>query len=398
MNHTDVNASLGLLAALLVCCCVGFCSLGNAEGPGDSMPRSKVNLGLPPVPVPSENPLTPAKIALGKRLFFDASLSADGTISCASCHRPGQAFSDGRPVAKGIGGQSGTRNSPTLLNAAFNLSQFWDGRRPSLEAQALDPLANPREHALRNEDDLVRRLRANESYAAQFLSAFPGDPGPAVTSAHIAQALASFERTLIAGDSPFDEYYFGHRPAALSASALRGFKLFRGAGRCSGCHTIERTFALFTDNRFHSTNIGLDRINSKLPTLTTRLVAARQAGVSIDQEVLSDSDVAALGRFVVTLNPRDIGKFRTPSLRNVALTAPYMHDGSVPTLRQAVELELYDRSQPGRPLILTPQDKQDLVEFLEALTSPSAAGVKPLQNGAQAALSPRSVQNSEPGG
>ena len=330
---------------------------------------SQPRLGLPPVPVPESNLQTPAKIALGKRLFFDPHLSGDGTISCATCHQPDRAFTDGRPLALGIGAQLGTRNAPTLLNVAYNATQFWDGRRPSLELQALDPLVNPLEHGLRSEAELLSRIRESASYLEQFQAAFPGDRS-AVTAAHVAQALASFERTLIAAGSPFDQFFYGHRSAALSASALRGFNLFRGAGRCSSCHTIERCHALFTDNSYHSANVGLQRIAATLAALTTRLVAARRGGASVDQMIISDSDIAELGRFVVTLDPADIGKFRTPSLRNVAVTGPYMHDGSVATLREAVERELYDHTQPGRPLILTPQEKHDLVEFLQALTSP----------------------------
>jgi cytochrome c peroxidase len=190
----------------------------------------------------------------------------------------------------------------------------------------------------------------------------------------VAKALASYERTLIAGGSPFDKFFYGHDHTAIDTAAERGLALFRGAAQCSTCHTIGQEAALFSDNRFHSVNVGLPRSASKLPALTTRVVAERNAGARMDETILSDPDIAELGRFVVTLDPADIGKFRTPSLRNVALTAPYMHDGSVATLHEAVDRELYDHvGEAGRPLILTPHEKSDLVDFLKSLTSPVAA-------------------------
>ena len=329
-------------------------------------------LGLPPVIAPADNPQTPARIALGKRLFFDARLSRDGSVSCSSCHQPEYAFSDGRKLALGIAGREGTRNTPSLLNVAFNTSLFWDGREPSLESQALVPLTNPLEQGLPNDEALLRLIRADPVYVAAFLTAFSVD-AVSIRKEQVAQAIANFERTLISADSPFDRYVFGGDKHALSQSAQRGLSLFKGAGRCASCHLIGRDSALFTDNDFHSVNVGLQRISPRLPELTKRLVEARRSGTPIDQVVLSDRDMAELGHFVVTLKPKDIGTFRTPSLRNVALTAPYMHDGSVPTLEDAVEHELYLRgSRAGRPLILTPSEKADLVEFLKALTSPGA--------------------------
>jgi cytochrome c peroxidase len=332
----------------------------------------KPRLGLPPLVAPADNPQTPARIALGRRLFFDTRLSLNGSISCSSCHQPEHGFSDGRALAQGIDKREGTRNTPSLLNAAFNTSQFWDGRRASLEAQALDPLTNPLEHGLKDDQALLDLIRADPVYVAAFRAAFSVD-GPSIQKEQVAQAIANFERTLIAGDSPFDRYFFGRDEHALSPSAQRGLSLFQGTAQCSSCHVVRQNAALFTDNAFHSVSIGLQRIAPRLPELTKRLVTARHSGTRIDQAILSDRDVAALGRFAVTLNPADIGTFRTPSLRNVALTAPYMHDGSVPTLQEAVERELYFRgSKAGRPLILTPGERGDLVEFLKALTSPSA--------------------------
>lgn len=328
-------------------------------------------LGLPPIVTPADNPSSPLKVTLGQTLFFDKQLSADRSTSCASCHQPEHAFSDGRKLAQGVAKRAGTRNTPSIINAAFNTSQFWDGRRPSLEKQALDPLFNTREHALANPQILLTRLRQDAKYARAFKMAFDVSP-ESIQLEQVGQALASFERTvLIAGDSPFDRYYYGGDKSRLSPSAERGLMLFQGSARCATCHVIGKTSALFTDNTFHSLSVGLQRIEQRLPELTTRLVYLRKHGANLDQTVLKEEDVAELGRFAVTLKPADIGKFRTPSLRNVALTAPYMHDGSVATLTEAVELEIYYRgAEAGRPLILTPAEKIDLVEFLNSLNSP----------------------------
>ena len=311
-----------------------------------------------------------ATVGLGKKLFFDKRLSQDGTMSCASCHQPERSFSDGLVLAKGIGQRLGTRNTPSLLNVAFNQSQFWDGRRPDLESQALDPFVNRREHGLRDETELIEILRGDGEYLVDFHAAFPNSPN-AINVINVARALASFERTLLAGNSAFDRYSFKGDKAALSPAAVRGLALFQEGARCSTCHTIERTHALFSDGQFHSLSIGLHRLSPVLAGITTRLVRAKENGASLDQAVLGDEDIAELGRFSVTLNPPDIAKFRTPSLRNVAETAPYMHNGSVATLEEAVELELYYRNtQAGKPLVLTPREKADLVEFLKSLSSP----------------------------
>jgi cytochrome c peroxidase len=333
--------------------------------------RGTDGLGLPPVVAPAAGPETPALVALGRRLFLDKRLSLDGSVSCSTCHRPDHAFSDGRALAQGIDKRQGTRNAPSLFNVAYNTSQFWDGREPSLEAQALDPFKNPLEHGLKDDAALLGLVRSDSSYAEAFRAAFPAALGT-IEAARIAQALAAFERTLLSGDSSFDRYYYAGDGRALSASAQRGLRLFQGAALCDRCHVIGRHDALFTDNAFHSVSIGLQRIAPRLPELTRRLVEARQSGTRIDQAILSDPDLAELGHFAVTLRPADIGTFRTPSLRNVALTAPYMHDGSVATLEDAIDRELYFRGSIGRPLILTPGEKADLADFLRALTGPAA--------------------------
>lgn len=328
-------------------------------------------LGLPTVRMPLDNPLTPAKIVLGRTLFFDKRLSSDGKTACASCHDPEQAFADGLPLARGTWQRIGTRNAPTLVNAAFNASFFWDGRQATLEKQALDPLVNPREHGLNDLQALVAQLRQDGGYQKQFMAAFAVAPD-AIRPEHAGQALAAFQRTLIAGNSAFDRYQYRGERNSLSASAERGLALFKGRAQCATCHVIGEKNAPFTDERFHRLNLGLSAINQRLPEITTRLVEASKQQRNLDQTIISDEEVAELGRFSVTLKPSDIGKFRTPSLRNVALTAPYMHDGSIATLEEAVEWEVYYRYGEGdKPLALTLDERNDLVAFLKALTSAS---------------------------
>ena len=322
-------------------------------------------LGLPPIQ--TVDVASPALVELGRKLFEDSRLSADGTVSCATCHEAVRAFTDGKAVSVGVGGASGTRNAPSLLNVAYATNLFWDGRRPTLEAQAADPFTNAREHGLASEEDLVVRVRSREDYRALLARAFPGESAP-LQSRQLFRALAAYLRTLRAGDSAFDRYYYAGDKAALDEPARRGLELFRGRAGCSQCHTVGADGALFTDHKFHSVGIGTREIAPKLPELTRRvhgLDAAR-----INALVAADPNISALGRFLVTKDPRDIGKYKTPSLRNVALTAPYMHDGSVATLAAAVEYELYYRSNElGRPLILTPAEREDVVAFLRALTS-----------------------------
>jgi cytochrome c peroxidase len=212
---------------------------------------SNLGLGLPPIVVPLDNPQTPARIALGQRLFFDSRLSRDGSVSCSSCHQPEHAFSDGRVLAVGIAGREGTRNTPSLFNVAFNTSLSWDGREASLEAQALDPLTNPLEHGLQNDAALLHLIRADPVYVAAFRAAFSVD-ADSIRKEQVARAIASFERTLISADSPFDRYAFGGDKRALSRGAQRGLSLFQGAGHCASCHLIGKNSA--TTNSIVSTS------------------------------------------------------------------------------------------------------------------------------------------------
>jgi cytochrome c peroxidase len=194
-------------------------------------------LGLPPVPIPANNPQTPAKIELGDKLFHDKRFSVDGTVSCAKCHDERQAFTDNLAVSVGHNGLTGTRNAPTVLNAAFNKSQFWDGREPDLEGQSKQPLINPVEHGLANYEPILEIIRKDPDYPAAFQSVF-GVSSEKITIDHVAKAIASFERTLVSGNSPFDRYYFKGQTDAMTDAQIRGFNLFVGQGRCVSCHTI----------------------------------------------------------------------------------------------------------------------------------------------------------------
>ncbi len=337
-------------------------------------------LGLPPVPIPASNPQTPAKIALGDNLFHDPRFSVDGTVSCANCHKEKQAFTDGLTVSVGHHGLTGTRNAPTVLNAAFNQSQFWDGREPDLEGQAKQPLINPIEHGLVDHKQVLEIVRTDPYYLATFQSVFEVS-GKRLTIDHVAQAIASFERTLVAGNSPFDRYYFKGQTDAMTDAQIRGFGLFVNQGRCVSCHTIEQDHALFTDSRFHNIGIGINRIQQDISRLTEAFLEAKNKGGQVDVLVLTDKKSSELGRFAVTNELSQIGAFKTPTLRNVELTAPYMHDGSLKTLKEVMihynnggvnkaDEQVNDFLSGGiRPLNLTEPQLDDLVDFMKALTS-----------------------------
>jgi len=332
-------------------------------------------LGLPPVPIPEDNPQTPEKIALGKRLYEDKRFSDDGTVSCATCHDPARAFTDGLATAEGIRKQKGTRNSPTVINAAYLTSQFWDGRRASLEAQAGDPFLNPIEHGLKSHEPILETIRGDATYPAKFQKVFAVQSNE-ITIDHVVRAIAAFERTVISGDSPFDRYLYGGEENAISDAAKRGLELFRTKGRCQDCHTIGQTYALFTDNKFHNLGVGFGKIGDRFMALARTFRKARQEGKPIDATVLTRREVSELGRFAVTLTPSDIGRFKTPTLRNIAVTAPYMHDGSLQNLEEV--MDLYNKGGEEnpfldsgiRPLNLTDREKADIVEFMKTLTSP----------------------------
>ncbi|HCK80384.1 MAG TPA: cytochrome c peroxidase [Candidatus Competibacter sp.] len=343
-------------------------------------------LGLPPLPVPVDNPQTPEKIALGAKLFNDRRFSTTGEIACAHCHAPEKAFTDLKTVSEGINGLTGTRNAPTVINAAYFKSQFWDGREPSLERQSTQPLLNPVEMALPNHDPVLKIARTDPDYQKAFRAVF-GKSGEAVTMVEVSRAIAAFERTLIAGDSPFDRYYFGGETGALTPAQVRGFALFLNEGRCVSCHTVEQDHALFTDHRFHNIGVGINQIQDQVPGLATAFLEAKARGANVDKAVLGDKKTSELGRFAVTSLVDELGAFKTPTLRNVAVTAPYMHDGSLKTLREVMvhynnggvnrQGERVNAYLSGgiRPLHLTDTQIDDLVAFMEALTSPQYANV-----------------------
>jgi cytochrome c peroxidase len=303
----------------------------------------KAPLGLPPLTWPRQNPYSADKVELGRYLYFDRRLSSDETVSCASCHDPQKAFTDGAPVSTGIRAQKGNRSSPTILNRAYSLAQFWDGRASTLEEQAKGPMANPIEMG-NTHDAVVGRLKGIPGYRALFTKVYGSDE---ITIDRAAMAIACFERTLLSGNSPYDRYKNGDKKA-MTAEQVRGMSVFIDKAKCDKCHEGSN----FTLNSYANLGVGTDK---------------------------PDPDV---GRFAVTHDPRDWGVFKTPTLREVARTAPYMHDGSLKTLDDVVEF--YNKGgiknknlDPNvKPLNLTDQDKKDLVAFLKALSGEGWQNVK----------------------
>lgn len=339
-------------------------------------------LGLPPVPVPENNPQTPEKIALGDKLFHDQRFSSTGEVSCATCHDVQKAFTDSPlKVSEGIEKLTGTRNAPTVINSAYYTTLFWDGRSPDLEDQSIHPFVNPVEMGLANHEPILAIVRNDPEYVAAFQQVF-GKSGEQITLTEVIQAIAAFERTIVAGDTPFDRWYFAGDGRGMSTAAKRGFEVFIGPGRCVSCHVIEQTQALFTDNRFHNIGVGINNIQQEVPELAGAFLKAKAEGIDVDVAVLTDSKTSELGRFAITDQFDDMGAFKTSTLRNIALTAPYMHDGSLATLRDVVvhynnggfskEGEQVNAFLSGgiRPLNLSEQQIDDLVAFMETLTSP----------------------------
>jgi cytochrome c peroxidase len=335
-------------------------------------------LGLPPLVVPSDNALRAERIALGRRLFFDRRLSGNGTMSCAMCHVPEHGFAHNEMrTAIGIEGRSVRRNAPTVLNAAYLSRLFYDGREFSLENQVWSPLLAANEMGNPSIGYVIETVRGLGDYDGLFESAYGAGP----TMLSIGAALASYQRTLLAGDSAFDRWRYGGDESALSPSARRGFSIFVGRGRCSGCHLVGEEHALFTDDAFHNTGIGYARATERR---TGRIRLTVAPGVVIDAETgpvehLGGVPPVDLGRFEITGRSEDRWRYRTPGLRNVALTAPYMHDGSLPTLEAVVAF--YDvggiPNEGLDPRIarigLSADERADLVEFLRALTGGNVA-------------------------
>jgi cytochrome c peroxidase len=342
-------------------------------------------LGLPPVP--SEG-LTPEKIALGRKLFFDRRLSLNGTMSCAMCHIPEQGFTNYElATAVGIEGRTVRRNAPTVLNVGYVKRLFHDGREGRLEQQIWGPLLARNEMGNPSVGAVIGKLETLPDYRGRFEAAFDGR-GPGMET--LGSALASYQRTLLAGDSPFDRWYFSGRDEAMSDAAKRGFELFSGEARCAACHPVSRERALFSDDGMHNTGVGY-RASMEDPPPAQRVRIAPGQHVNVDQAIIAsvaEAPPGDLGLYEITLDPDDRWRYRTPGLRNVALTPPYMHDGSLPTLRSVVEF--YRRGGVSNetldpliaPLELDDAQVADLVAFLESLTS---TGVEPLVLDARAA-------------
>ena len=286
--------------------------------------------------VPEDNPLTKAKIELGRFLYFDKRMSPNNTISCSTCHMPALAFTDGQQVSAGIHRQQGGRSAPTSINRGFSKAQFWDGRASTLEEQSVGPLTNPIEHGFSGNGDVVAKLNKIEGYKRLFKKVFGTNT---ITIQHVGKAIASFQRTLVSGNSPFDRFDYDGEEKAISAAAKRGKRLFFGKARCNLCHFGTN----FSDEKFHNIGIGW-------------------GGETVD-----------VGRFHVTHEQKDIAAFKTPTLREISRTGPYMHDGRFVTLKQVVDH--YNQGGVKNPFLdnqviplnLTEAEKQDLIEMLRSL-------------------------------
>jgi cytochrome c peroxidase len=361
---------------------LGAALLAAAGALSNAGQQQSTPLGLPPVQIPDNNPQTPEKIALGEKLYNETRFSTTGEVGCFTCHDQKKAFTDSPlKTSEGINKLTGTRNSPTVINSAYFTTQFWDGRSPDLEDQALQPFINPVEHGLKNYDPILEIVREDPEYAKAFKEVF-GKTGEDITMREVVLAIASFERTVISGNSPFDRYFFGREEDALTEQQVRGFDLFVNQGRCVSCHVVEQTQALFTDNRFHNIGVGINNIQADVPKLAGNFLAADMTLSEVDVEVLTDAKTSELGRFAISHGFDDLGSFKTPTLRNVAVTAPYMHDGSIETLKDVVihynNGGVTDVGDPVndflsggiRALDLDEDQIDDLVAFMEALTSP----------------------------
>jgi len=352
---------------------IGAAAARAQEGPLAD-PKSKNQVGFPAElyswVIPPDNPQTPDKIALGKELFFEDGLSADGKVSCDHCHGPAKGFTDQLPTSMGINNQFGQRNAPTILDALFSTTQFWDGRAKTLEDQAKQPILNPIEMGMKSPDDVVAKLKSL-GYSDKFRKVFGHD----VTYDDMARAIAAYERTQLAFDSPFDHFMAGDQNA-IGDSAKRGWSIFNGKGRCMSCHGWNPTQPLFTDFKFH--NIGVSAHKSDFVPLARKALAIIAQGASPEQidQLAIQTDMSGLGRFLVTKQPHDIGGFRTMGLRNLLVTQPYFHDGSQQTLWDTIDH--YNKGGVQNPYLdggivplgLSESEEDDLVAFLATLTSP----------------------------
>ncbi|HUE38246.1 MAG TPA: cytochrome c peroxidase [Candidatus Binatia bacterium] len=337
------------------------------------------------ISVPADRWPTQEKVALGEKLFNDKRLSVDGTVSCSTCHDPKRGFVDHKPQSEGVKQQKGQRNSPTVLNAMFNATQFWDGRAPSLEEQAKLPVLNPIEMAQKSPEDVVAKLQGIAEYAERFKAVFGRD----VTYDDMAAAIAAFERTQYAGDAPFDHFIAGETKA-IGDSARRGWALFNGKGRCNDCHAVSTANPLFSDQKFHNIGIAAHKVDF-IDRARKAAAVVRSGDVKQVDELAIQTEFSELGRFLVTKRLNDIGAFKTPTLRNIAATAPYMHDGSLATLWDV--MDHYNKGGVANPYLdggmqrlgLSEAEIDDMVAFLETLTTPRFAAFAKEEMGKQRA-------------
>src|SRR5216684_385813 len=358
-------------------------------------PRSLNQVGLPTVltkwVISPPSSRTPARAALGQKLFLDARLSANGTVACATCHNPARAFTDGRPTSIGIHGRVGQRNAPTVLNALYNKHQFWDGRVNSLEHQAAMPITNPFEMGSASVADAVSRIAADQDYQSRFMQAF----GRGVNEQDMLSAIAAYEQTLVSFDSPYDHFIAGDA-SAISDSAKHGLELFNTKARCNKCHALsdnERHENLFMDNDFHNIGVGILRHHVAQSARQAEREVAQGNLPAIDTAAIT-SNLSVLGRFLVTRKEKDIASFKTPNLRNVIVTGPYFHDGSMETLWDV--MDHYNKGdgiadpwldKDMQPLALTEPEIDDMVAFLVSLTSPQYKDVGEQEYARQLAIS-----------
>ena len=338
-------------------------------------------LGLPPLHHPPTNPLSPAGIALGRRLFFDRRLSINDTMSCAICHVPEMGFAHNElETSVGVEGRSVRRNAPTIFNVAYKKMLFHDGRELTLENQVWTPLLARNEMANPSIGYVIQKITGLKEYDGLFEKAFNRSPSMET----IGMALAQYQRTLISANSRFDRWYYGAEKNLLSEEEQRGFEIFTGKAQCSACHIINDQYALFTDNLLHNTGLGFDIAMAKTaPTYRVQLAPGTFVDVNsqLINSVSQSREVSRndLGRYEVTENPDDLWKYLTPTLRNIELTAPYMHNGKLVNLEEVIEF--YNRGGIANPrlsplikaLALEASEKQALIAFLKTLTGANVA-------------------------
>jgi cytochrome c peroxidase len=359
--------------------CLAALAVGQVVIAGEASPP-RLPIGVSPtlyeLAVPKDRSPSRELVALGEKLFNDQRLSADDSVSCATCHDPKLAFTDGKPTATGIKKQVGQRNSPTVLNAMFGVTQFWDGRAATLEDQAKLPILNPIEMGMASPEAVIAKVKGIPEYQSQFQSVF----GRAPTYDDLAAAIAAFERTQYSGNARFDHFLAGDSKA-LNASEKRGWALFNGKARCNTCHAGNAVSPLFSDQKFH--NIGIAAHKQDFVQLAAEALRVVRTGdeKQIDELALQ-SKFSELGRFLVTKHENDIGSFKTPTLRNIGVTGPYMHDGSLATLWDV--LDHYNKGGTANPYLdggmqrlgLTEPEIDDLVAFMFALTSNDFAALE----------------------